>query len=58
MSTHASHILIVEDDDVLRGALIDTAEVAGFDVSGANDGESALDGFEGRWRGGGWLHGS
>ena len=43
MSTQSIHILIVEDDEALREALLDTAEMAGFEVTGAGDGSAALD---------------
>ncbi|MCB1747873.1 MAG: sigma-54-dependent Fis family transcriptional regulator [Gammaproteobacteria bacterium] len=42
MSTQSIHILIVEDDEALREALLDTAEMAGFEVTGAGDGSAAL----------------
>jgi two-component system response regulator FlrC len=42
MSSQAIHILIVEDDEALRDALLDTAEMAGFEVTGAADGSAAL----------------
>ncbi|MFT7413914.1 MAG: two-component system response regulator FlrC [Methylophagaceae bacterium] len=38
-----STVLVVEDDSDLRGALCDTLELAGYNVSSANEGESALD---------------
>ncbi|MBL1320572.1 MAG: sigma-54-dependent Fis family transcriptional regulator [Methylophaga sp.] len=38
-----STILVVEDDDNLRGALCDTLELAGYDVSSTDQGQSALD---------------
>ncbi len=43
MTRPATQILIVEDDDALRGALLDTAELAGLDATGAGDGRAALD---------------
>ncbi|MGE0484871.1 MAG: sigma-54-dependent transcriptional regulator [Gammaproteobacteria bacterium] len=42
MSPQVTHILIVEDDEALRDALLDTAEMAGFEVTGAADGSAAL----------------
>ena len=36
-------ILIVEDDSDLRGALSDTLELAGYNVSATDQGQSALD---------------
>jgi len=38
-----STILVVEDDADLRGALCDTLELAGYDVSSADQGQGALD---------------
>jgi len=38
-----STILVVEDDADLRGALCDTLELAGYKVSSADQGQSALD---------------
>ncbi len=38
-----STILVVEDDDNLRGALCDTLELAGYEVSSTDQGQSALD---------------
>lgn len=38
-----STILVVEDDDNLRGALCDTLELAGYDVSSTDQGQGALD---------------
>jgi two-component system response regulator FlrC len=43
MTNYQPQILIVEDDDALRDALLDTTELAGFDVTGASDGRVALD---------------
>lgn len=37
-----AHILVVEDDDTLREALIDTLELANYNVSDCNSGEAAL----------------
>jgi two-component system response regulator FlrC len=36
-------ILVVEDDDNLRGALCDTLELAGYNVTSTDQGQSALD---------------
>lgn len=38
-----STILVVEDDDNLRGALCDTLELAGYTVSSTDQGQGALD---------------
>lgn len=38
-----STILVVEDDANLRGALCDTLELAGYQVTGMEHGQSALD---------------
>lgn len=38
-----STVLVVEDDNDLRGALCDTLELAGYDVSSTDQGQSALD---------------
>jgi len=38
-----STILVVEDDAELRGALCDTLELAGYDVSSTDQGQGALD---------------
>ena len=38
-----STILVVEDDSNLRGALCDTLELAGYDVSSTDQGQGALD---------------
>ncbi|MCZ6772539.1 MAG: sigma-54 dependent transcriptional regulator [Proteobacteria bacterium] len=43
MSGGNTNILIVEDDDALRDALIDTAVIAGLKASGAPHGRAALD---------------
>lgn len=42
MTTQTLRLLIVEDDDALREALIDTAEIAGLFAVGAADGTAAL----------------
>jgi len=36
-------ILVVEDDADLRGALCDTLDLAGYDVSATDQGQGALD---------------
>lgn len=38
-----STVLVVEDDNDLRGALCDTLELAGYEVSSTDQGQSALD---------------
>jgi two-component system response regulator FlrC len=38
-----SSVLVVEDDNDLRGALCDTLELAGYNVSSTDQGQSALD---------------
>jgi two-component system response regulator FlrC len=38
-----STVLVVEDDSDLRGALCDTLELAGYEVSSTDQGQSALD---------------
>lgn len=38
-----STVLVVEDDNDLRGALCDTLELAGYNVSSTDQGQSALD---------------
>lgn len=38
-----STVLVVEDDNDLRGALCDTLEMAGYNVSSTDQGQSALD---------------
>jgi len=38
-----STVLVVEDDNDLRGALCDTLELAGYNVSSAEEGQGALD---------------
>ena len=43
MSRDVTQILIVEDDHALRSALVDTAEIAGFEAVAASDGRAALD---------------
>ena len=43
MAVVDTNILIVEDDDALREALLDTAAIAGFTASGAAHGRAALD---------------
>ena len=42
MASTAAQILIVEDDDALRSALLDTARLAGLKASAAADGRAAL----------------
>ena len=43
MTGAQTNILIVEDDDALRDALLDTATIAGFTASGAAHGRAALE---------------
>lgn len=43
MTRDTAEILIVEDDDALRSALLDTTEIAGFRATGAADGSAALE---------------
>ena len=43
MTSTDTNILIVEDDDALRDALLDTAAIAGFTASGAAHGRAALE---------------
>ena len=43
MTSTDTNILIVEDDDALRDALLDTAAIAGFTASGAAHSRAALE---------------
>jgi len=43
MMMNKSTVLVVEDDNDLRGALCDTLELAGYKVSSTDQGQSALD---------------
>ena len=43
MEKQQRHILIVEDDEALRDALLDTAKLAGLDACGAAHGHAALE---------------
>lgn len=43
MPAEPTRILIVEDDEALREALLDTATIAGLDATGASDGYDALE---------------
>jgi CheY-like chemotaxis protein len=43
MSTHSHTILVVEDDDELRGVLLELLELEGFGAAQARNGREALD---------------